>query len=133
MAVGASVQEPLTAPEPTVTVPDGNDFVPPTWMSDTVTVAETASFTATGFLESVRAVDVIRGMTVIEIVCVVVSGIGLLSVAVTENVNDPAAEGVPDRSPPGERVRPVGRVPPGVHVTFPEPPADWNAKPLPLL
>ena len=132
MAVGASVQEPVTAPEPTVTVPEGKDFVPSGCVSATVTIADTTSFTTIGFFASVRVVEVVRAATVIEMACVKVWGVGLPSPAVTLNVNVPAPEGVPERSPDGESVRPVGRVPVAVHVIVPEPPTAWNWYPLPL-
>ena len=117
---------PVTAPEPTVIVPEGKDFVPSGCVSDTVTVAETDSFTTIGFFASVRVVDVVRATTVIEMVWVEVSGVALPSVAVTENVKMPAPEGVPERSPVVESVRPVGRVPVEDQMIVPDPPADWN-------
>jgi hypothetical protein len=111
-----------------VTRPEGLDAVPAPCTSATVTVTVVGERTVAGLGAKVKAVEVTRAATVIVMVCVEVWGVGLPSVAVTENENVPAAKGVPERSPAGESVSPVGRVPRDVQVIVPEPPADWNAK-----
>ena len=107
--------------------------MPFAWVSVTVTVAAITSLTTMGFFASVMVVEVVRAATVIEMAWVEVWGMALASVAVTLTLNGPAAEGVPERSPEGERVRPVGSVPVEAQMMGSVPPLDTNWKPLPLL
>jgi len=66
------LQDPVTAPEPTVTVPEGKDLLPSACVSVTVTVAATTALTTIGLLARVRVVDVVRAATVIAMVWVAV-------------------------------------------------------------
>lgn len=126
LQVGAENVSPATLDEK-VTRPPGLDIVPAGSASATVAVTEVGERTVAGFGENITPVVVARAATVIVMDWLEVSGVGLPSVAVTVKVKEPDPEGVPERSPPDARVRPVGRVPVDVQATAPLPPTDVNA------